>query len=110
MKLLTRAEEFVLISVWQLQGNAYSIPIRERIKKISGEKWSLGAVYMPLERLEKKGLLTSYFTGSTPERGGRQKRIYQLTDRGKQELIRIRQVQSDMWADIPELSTEAGNE
>ena len=34
MKLLTRSEEFVLLSVWQLQDNAYSIPIRERIANI----------------------------------------------------------------------------
>ncbi len=104
MKLLSRAEEFVLLSVWQLQDNAYSIPIRERIAEISNERWSLGAAFMPLERLEKNGLLSSYFTESTPDSGGRQKRIYSLTDQGKQALIRIKKVGNMMWADIPELS------
>ncbi len=32
MKLLTRSEEFVLLTVWKLQNNAYSLPIRKQIR------------------------------------------------------------------------------
>jgi DNA-binding PadR family transcriptional regulator len=35
---------------------------------------------MTLERLEKKGLLRSSMTEPTPERGGRSKRMYSVTD------------------------------
>ena len=48
MKLLTRAEEFVLLAIWRLEDNAYSLPIQEEIFKITGEKWSLGTIYAPL--------------------------------------------------------------
>lgn len=106
MRLLTRAEEFILLAVWRLQDDAYSIPIRKQISEITGRNWSLGAVYMPLERLVKKGYLDSYLSETTPERGGRHKRIYRLTLEGKRALIRIREVEQAMWAGIPQFSLE----
>lgn len=100
MKLLTRAEELILLAVWKLEDNAYCIPIREQISAITGENWSLGSIYMPLDRLVKKGYLKSYLSDSTPERGGRHKRIYELTEEGKKELLRVKKVQVDMWQDV----------
>ena len=43
---------------------------------------------MTLDRLEKMGLLTSYLTDPTPERGGRAKRCHTLTKpaRGRPSL------------------------
>ena len=102
MKLLTRAEELILLAVWKLKGNAYCIPIREKLSEITGDNWSLGSIYMPLDRLVKKRYLESYLSDSTPERGGRHKRIYKLTDEGMKALLRVRQVQANMWRDIPE--------
>jgi len=106
MRLLTRAEEIVLLSVWRLQDDAYSLPVRKQVSEITGEKWSLGAIYMPLERLVKKGMLTSELSESTPERGGRHKRIYRLTDEGKAALVRIREVEKALWADITGILAE----
>ena len=108
MKLLTRSEEFVLLAIWKLQDNAYSLPIRKQISEITGHSWSLGSVYTPLERLTKRNLITSYLTDSTPERGGRHKRIYQLTSEGRQALIRIREVEQAMWSGVTGLALEAG--
>lgn len=102
MKLLTRAEELVLLAVWRLQDKAYSIPIRKQVSETTGEIWSLGSVYMPLGRLKKKGYLESYLSEATPERGGRHKRIYRLTKDGMKELVRLRCVQEKMWQGIPE--------
>jgi DNA-binding PadR family transcriptional regulator len=102
LKLLTRTEELVLLAVWKLENNAYCIPIREQLSEITGENWSLGSIYMPLDRLVKKGYLRSFLSASTPERGGRHKRIYKLTDEGKKALLNVRQVQAKMWQDVPE--------
>lgn len=109
MRLLTRTEEFVLLAVWRLQDNAYSIPLSKHLTANTGQKWSLGAVYMPLERLVKKGYLTSYLSDSTPERGGRHKRIYQLTHAGKHALLTIRAVEQTMWAGLPTLTLDPQN-
>ena len=102
MKLLTRAEELILLAVWKLEGNAYCVPIRAQISAITAENWSLGSIYMPLDRLVKKGYLKSHLSDSSPERGGRHKRIYELTDEGMKGLLKVRQVQAKMWRDVPE--------
>jgi DNA-binding PadR family transcriptional regulator len=41
-----------------------------------------GAVYITLDRMEKKGFLKSRFADSTPERGGRSRRYYKLQKAG----------------------------
>ena len=99
-KLLSRPEEFVLLAVWRLQNDAYSLSIQKEISSITGQAWSLGSIYTPLERLHRKRLLTSKLSESTPERGGRKKRLYQLTDEGKQALIAVKTVENAMWAGI----------
>lgn len=106
MKLLTRSEEFVLLAVWKLQDQAYSLPIRKKISEITRQEWSLGSIYTPLERLSKRGHLTSYLTEATAERGGRHKRVYQLTDSGKQALIHIRTIEHAMWEGITGLALD----
>ena len=106
MKLLTRAEELILLAIWQLQDDAYSLPIRELVSKLSGEEWSLGSIYMPLDRLSKRNFVKSYLSDSTPERGGRQKRIYELSKQGKDALVKVREVQQEMWKDVTGLAPE----
>jgi DNA-binding PadR family transcriptional regulator len=103
MNLLTRAEELILLAVWSLKENAYCVPIHAWISRITEEKWSLGSIYMPLDRLKKKGLLDSYLSESTPERGGRHKRIYRLTPEGIKALEKVRRVQMKMWREAPEV-------
>lgn len=107
MKLLTRAEEYVLLAVWRLGEDAYSLKLQEAIHRISGEKWSLGTIYAPLERLEKRGYIISAFSEAVPERGGRQRRIYHLTSEGKEALVRIKKVHETFWSGLPDLSLES---
>lgn len=106
MKLLTRSEEFVLLAIWKLQDDAYTLPIRKQISEITGRTWSLGSIYTPLERLVKRNYLTSYLAESTLARGGRHKRVYQLTPKGRQALIRTREVEEAMWSGITGLALE----
>jgi len=100
MRLLSRSEELVLLAAWRLQDNAYCVPIREQLSTVTKKKWSFGAIYDPLDRLEKSGLLVSYLSEPTRERGGRSKRIYKLTEDGKKSLADIKQVADTMWAGI----------
>ena len=104
MDLLTRPEELILLAVWQLKIDAYCIPIRKRLSEITGKKWSLGSIYMPLDRLVKRGYLNSFLSDTTPERGGRQKRIYTLTTEGKEALVKVREIQTAMWELIPQFA------
>jgi DNA-binding PadR family transcriptional regulator len=104
MKLLTRSEEFVMLATWKLQDDAYSLPIRKQVSEITGYTWSLSSIYTPLDRLTRKGLLTSSLTAPLPERGGRPRRVYRLTPKGRQALLRIRTVEQAMWAGVMGLS------
>lgn len=106
MKLLTRPEEFVMLAIWKLQDNAYSLPIRKQVSESTGYTWSLSSIYTPLNRLTKKHLLTSYLTEPLRERGGRPKRVYQLTKAGKKALLHIRTVEQTMWTGVIGLATE----
>jgi len=106
MKLLTRAEELVLCSVWKLQDNAYCVPIREQLMDISGKKWSFGSVYDALDRLEKKGYLQSHLSEPIQSRGGRSKRIYAHTKIGLKAMIEIKEVQDVAWSGISKPAIE----
>ena len=107
MKLLSRPEEIFLLAIWRLQGNAYAVTIQERVKKMTGETWSFGAVFITLDRLTKKKYLESSLSDPTRKRGGRSKRMYSLTAEGRKALIEIRKLQDDIWTDIPELSVKS---
>lgn len=104
MKLLTRSEEFVMLATWKLQDDAYSLPIQKQVSAITGYAWSLSSVFTPLDRLTRKGLLTSSLTAPVAERGGRPRRIYRLTPKGRQALLHIRTVEQAMWSGVLGLS------
>ena len=103
MRILSRSEEMVLVTVWKLKEEAYSVQIREYLRKITGKRWSFGSIYNPLNRLEQKGLLDSYTTEPIKERGGRSKRIYRVTPIGKEALTTLWEMQESLWESAPEL-------
>ncbi|MCK5146803.1 PadR family transcriptional regulator [bacterium] len=106
-KMLTRPEELILLAIWQLKENAYCVPIREHISRLTGDNWSLGSIYMPLDRLGKRGYLDSYLSEATPQRGGRHKRIYTLTRHGSEALIRVRNLHEAIWAETEDINPES---
>lgn len=103
--MITRAEELILLAVWRLREKAYSVEIRKELKLITGQFWSFGAVYMPLDRLVKRGLLDSYLADPTKERGGRSKRIYKPTEKGLSALEEIRKINNAAWRGMPQQIT-----
>ena len=98
MKILSRAEELVLLAVLHLREQAYGVAVRRYIIEMTREDWSIGAVYVPLDRLSKRGLLKTSQGDPTPERGGRSKRFYTLTRDGRKALDHTRRVQDERWA------------
>ena len=100
MKFLTRQEEMVLLAVWELRSNAYGVTIAKKLTEMTGEEWLLNTVYLPLERLEKKRYLKSFLSGPSAKRGGRRKRLYNLTSAGIKALIETKKVQESIWQKI----------
>ena len=101
IKFLSRSEELVLLAVWRLKENAYCVPIKKQLVKYTSRDWSFGAVYDPLDRLERKGLLESYLSEPTAKRGGKRKRLYKLTPSGIMALIEIKTITDEVWDGIP---------
>ena len=108
MGMLSRTDEMMLLAVWRLGDNAYGVTIAEMLTQTSGKKWVLGAVYVPLERLEKKGYLSSILGKSTRKRGGRSKRLYKLTKDGLDVLIETKSQEQLIWRNITTSSLEKG--
>ena len=99
-RILTRAEEFLLLAVLKLGDNAYPVSIYDEIGQATGSSWTLGAIYFPLQRLEDKGLLTSFLGNPTSERGGKGRRYYRITDSGLEALAAARKAQDSMWRGV----------
>jgi len=80
-------EQLVLTAIIQCGENAYGVTIHGAAEKLSGtRRVSLGAIYATLDRLEDKGLISSWLSDPTPERGGRSKRHYRLEPDGMRAL------------------------
>jgi len=109
MKLLSRIEEMVLLSILRLQDNAYGVTIRKLISEVTGKRWSVGAIYVPLERLEHKGFVESYSGEPTEIRGGRSKRLYKVTSEGFNALEEIKKVNKVLWEDYSNWVLEKGD-
>ena len=76
--------EFEILATLLAQpSDAYGLTIRDRIKKRSGHEPSVGAIYTALERLERKGMVSSWWGEPTEERGGRRKRLYKVEGAGE---------------------------
>ncbi len=106
MKLLSRSEEIVLMSIWRLQDEAYGISIRDQVSAVTGRTWSIGALYAPLHRLEKKGMVQTRKGEPVSKRGGRSKVYYRLTPEGKQALLTVKLVHEALWRGVPALKVE----
>ena len=82
MQMIGEFEYLILSSVARLGANAYGASIRSEIEKATGRRCSIGALYTTLDRLETKGLVKTWMGEPTPERGGRSKRLVQVTATG----------------------------
>ena len=96
-KFLGEFEQFILLSILKLSDNAYGSAIRQLLAEAVRRDVTIGALYTTLERLEKKGLITSKVGEVTPERGGRAKKYFKLTAQGQKALKRSKEALINMW-------------
>ena len=71
--------------------------IRQEIEAHIGRSIAIGSVYAALDRMERKGLLSSNVGDPTPVRGGRAKRFYELQAPGAEALRHSREVLAGLW-------------
>jgi len=82
MSNLTKNEEIILLSILRLKDNAYGVSIKNQIKKLTG------------------GLLIKREGMPVPERGGRRKIYYSISQSGKRALEEAYELKEALWDGI----------
>src|SRR5215207_1488032 len=93
-------ELVVLLAVLGLGDRAYPLTIRDAIEERGHRSVSRAAVFITLERLEAKGVVTSRFGDPTPVRGGRAKRFFTVEPLGIEAAKRALQVVTGLTAGL----------
>ena len=93
-------QQLVMLAVLHLADDAYGATIQRELEGRARRSVSIATVYVTMERLEKKGLVTSWLAEPTPVRGGRSKRFYKLTKTGARALRDSRDELNRMWQDL----------
>src|ERR671913_134503 len=101
-------EELVLLCVGILFDDAYGLAIVDELEKQTGRTVMMSSVHKALVRLEDKGYLKSHMGGATEARGGRDKRLYVLTQAGVKVLNQSRDMRNSMWKQVPGIVWEGG--
>jgi PadR family transcriptional regulator PadR len=106
-KALVAASTKPMILSILLSGENYGYQIIQKVKDLSGGKleWSDGMLYPVLHRLEKDGFIRSQWKISD---GGRLRKYYFLTDKGREELekarkqwLSVHEALSKLWKPLP---------
>lgn len=79
-------EQLVLLALLRLGDGAYGVAVQQDIAQRTGRTPSFATIYATLNRLEDKELITSRLGDSTPERGGRRKKLFALRAAGHRAI------------------------
>ena len=97
---LSGLEELILMIVVGLGADAYGVSVQSKLENDVCRKVALGAVYAALDRLERKGYVTSSFGDATPQRGGRRKRMFTVTPLGVRALHTAHRTHERLWRTV----------
>ena len=103
-KNLGALEEFVLLLILIMEGDAYTVTLSNAYKQQTGKSISLPAMHTVLRQLQQKDFVKSKIGGSTKERGGRSKRIYKITAVGYKILKQVYTDRDRLWKQAPKIS------
>jgi PadR family transcriptional regulator len=94
---LTDFELMILLAILRLGDDAYGVPIADEIERTGRRTVAIAAVYVALERLAARGLVTSSLGDPTPERGGRAKKFFRVTGKGARLVRDTYAALNAMW-------------
>lgn len=98
--VLGEFEHQVLLAILRLGSESYSVPIVLELEERTGRDVAPAKVYIALRRLEERGLLESRMSDGEPERGGRTRRYFALTEEGIDRLRESRQTLMRLWEGV----------
>jgi DNA-binding PadR family transcriptional regulator len=95
--ILGTFEQAVLTEVLRLGEGAYGRAVLEGVQNRLEREVAAGAVHATLERLERKGLLSSGLGTGTPVRDGRARRYYRVKPAGLAALQDAHRTLTNVW-------------
>jgi len=95
MKDLTKIEEILLLSIWELKDEAYGFKIR-----------TFGNLYSALDRLTRKKYVSKRPGESTPQRRGKTRLYYTVSSAGIEALKAACAVNQKLWGALKPYSFE----
>lgn len=93
-------EQAVLLEVVRLREDAYGRAILKGVQLRLERDVAAGAVHATLERLERKGLLSSRLGPGTRVRAGRARRYYRVQPSGIRALNAARRAVNQIWRGV----------
>lgn len=94
-------ELLVLLASLRIGGDeAYAVSIADEIEARTGRHLHRAAVYVTLQRLEKKGLISTRLGEPRPERGGKARRLVHVEPAGRAAVRQARHAFQRMWVGL----------
>ncbi len=93
-------EHQVLLAMLRLGGEAYSVPLVLELEERTGREVSQSSVFIVLQRLEKKGLLSSRMDDHAKKETGRVRRYFSLSPEAIERLKESRQAFFSLWEGV----------
>lgn len=98
---LGELELLVLLAVVRLgKDRAYAVSIADEIGERTGRSVQRATVYVTLQRLENKGLVSTRLGEPLPERGGKPRRYVSIEEAGLRGLRDSRRAFRSMWGGL----------
>ncbi|MCP4728263.1 MAG: PadR family transcriptional regulator [bacterium] len=103
MEYLTRKDELMMLAILRLGDEAYLVKLREYLNENTDKKWSVGNVFVTLERLESMGFISPRIGEPTSKRGGKAIKFYSITKAGIKSLKATKNLQDNMWEGLQDM-------
>jgi PadR family transcriptional regulator, regulatory protein PadR len=87
-----------MLAVIRMGVSAYGMSVRRELEAVTERRVTIGSVYITLDRLEAKGLVTSSRT--TVRAGSISRRMFAVTVAGAQALAETRRMRERLWSGV----------
>jgi PadR family transcriptional regulator PadR len=90
-------EEQVMLAVIRTHDEAYGMNVRRELEHVTGRSVTIGSVYVTLDRLEAKGLVSSSRTDTA---GASSRRVFAVTPAGLRALAETKALHERIWRGV----------
>ena len=101
MKKLTVFEETVMLAIYRLKENAYSVTIHQKIFDMTGKDIIVGTLFNTLKQMYRKGYINKKRGRPIHTKGSKSIIFYTISKEGFLALEQTRDMHKQIWKQIP---------